>query len=475
MTAEIDLLAIKRGSITAPAGCGKTHLIANNLLRHQSEKPVLILTHTVAGVVALKARLQKLGVPSSSYRLMTVDGWAIKLANMFPARCGVPSSILNISDPKNDYRTIGKAAAELAKAGHIDDLLAATFSHQIVDEYQDCSQSQHALVYYSSRKLPTCVLGDPMQAVFGFTGPLPDWETHVCKYFPSSGELTTPWRWKNAGTEPFGRWLLEVRTALANGKAIDLSKAPPEVTWVHLDGSNDHLTRLKAGQTKPPGEKGTVLIMGDSTNPPGQRQFASQTPGAVTVESVDLKDFILFALKFRLDAPDALRQLLGFAESVMTNVGAANLLRRVTTIIAGRERKGATDAELAAVTFEQDRSYKNAVNVLVEVGKQAGSRQHRPTVMRACIFALNSANPDDPGSLHDAAIRAREENRLRGRPLPSRGVGSTLTLKGLEADVAVILDVTKMDAKHLYVAMTRGSKALVVCSPSALLRPSARA
>lgn len=474
MTAEIDLLEVRRGSITAPAGCGKTHLIANNLLRHDADKPVLILTHTVAGVVALRTRLQQLGVPSKSYRLMTIDGWAIKLASTFPARCGVPRSVLNITDARTDYKTIGKAAAALAKAGHIDDLLAATFSNQIVDEYQDCSQDQHALVYYSSRRLPTCVLGDPMQAVFGFTGPLPDWETNVCKYFPSAGALTTPWRWRNAGTELFGLWLLEVREALACGKVVDLSKAPLEVRWVHLDGTEDHPRRLRAAQTKAPGGQGTVLIMGDSMNPPGQRQFASQTPGAVTVESVDLKDFILFALKFRLDAPDALRQLLGFAESVMTNVGASDLQRRVTTIIAGRERKVATDAELAAVAFEQDRSFKNAVNVLVEAGKQAGSRQHRPTVMGACIRALNSADPDDPGSLHDAAVRAREDNRMRGRPLPARGVGSTLTLKGLEADVAIILDVTKMDAKHLYVAMTRGSKALVVCSSSPQLRPSAR-
>jgi DNA helicase IV len=48
-------------------------------------------------------------------------------------------------------------------------------------------------------------------------------------------------------------------------------------------------------------------------------------------------------------------------------------------------------------------------------------------------------------------------------------VGSTLLLKGLEADVSVILDVESMDAAHLYVAMTRGSKRLVVCSRSPVI------
>jgi hypothetical protein len=41
-------------------------------------------------------------------------------------------------------------------------------------------------------------------------------------------------------------------------------------------------------------------------------------------------------------------------------------------------------------------------------------------------------------------------------------VGSTLLLKGLEADVAMILNPEVMDHNHLYVAMTRGSRTLVI-------------
>jgi DNA helicase-2/ATP-dependent DNA helicase PcrA len=63
----------------------------------------------------------------------------------------------------------------------------------------------------------------------------------------------------------------------------------------------------------------------------------------------------------------------------------------------------------------------------------------------------------------------REENRLLGRPLPKRAVGSTLLLKGLEAEVAVVLNTEGMSAQHLYVAMTRGSMKLVVCSASPIL------
>lgn len=67
--------------------------------------------------------------------------------------------------------------------------------------------------------------------------------------------------------------------------------------------------------------------------------------------------------------------------------------------------------------------------------------------------------------LAEAARRVREENRLLGRPLPKRAVGSTLLLKGLEAEVAVLLNIEGMSAQNLYVAMTRGSMKVVVCSP----------
>jgi DNA helicase-2/ATP-dependent DNA helicase PcrA len=74
MEPEIDLLAIERGTVTAPAGCGKTHLIAAALSRKGGPKPVLVLTHTNAGVAALRGRLDRAGVPSSAYRLATIDG-----------------------------------------------------------------------------------------------------------------------------------------------------------------------------------------------------------------------------------------------------------------------------------------------------------------------------------------------------------------------------------------------------------------
>jgi hypothetical protein len=467
---EIDLLAIDRGSVTAPAGCGKTHLIAEALTRHGGKKPILVLTHTNAGVVALRGRLDKAGVRSNAYRLSTIDGWAMRFISTFPRRSGHDPGLLKLARPGTDYPNIRVAAAKLLKAHHIDDVLKASYSRLIVDEYQDCSIRQHAVVAYAAQTLPTCVLGDPMQAIFGFGGDdLATWDEQVRDYFPPAGEPATPWRWINAGAEPLGRWLLEVRGNLLKGEPVDLRTAPKCVSWVELDGTKDHERRLEAARVRPPAADGRVLIIGDSTSPDSQRRFASQTPGAVAVEAVDLKDLVAFAKGFDLDSPNALQELAEFAQSVMRNVAAADFVQRVRSIQRGTARNEWTEAEGMALSFVRDPSHRRAVDVLVELGKQAGVSAHRPAVLRACIRALQLCEGTEGLSFHDAAVRMREQNRLVGRPLPQRAVGSTLLLKGLEAEVAVILNAGVLDARNLYVAMTRGSQRLVVCSGSPIL------
>ncbi len=469
--ADPDLLAIDRGCVTAPAGCGKTHLIAEALKRHTG-KPILVLTHTNSGVAALRGRLDAAGVPAANYRLATIDGWAMRLVAAFPARSGLDPSVLNLATPRVDYPKIRLAAVRLLKAGHISDLLKASYSRLIVDEYQDCSLPQHGIVGYTARTLPTCVLGDPLQAIFGFAGnELANWADQVCRYFPVAGELSTPWRWINANAEPLGLWLLDVRKKLLGRESIDLRDAPEGVLWVELDGTEDYERCLKAAQVSEPGFAGTVLILVDSRNPPKQRQVAGQTPGAVVVEAVDLRDLVAFGSAFDLASPNALELLLRFAQSVMTNVGATDLLRRVASLAAARARKAATGAEWAALKFAEAPSYARAVDVLVEIGKESGVRAYRPAVLRICRRALQLCDREGGPSLYEATIQLREQNRLVGRSLPKRSVGSTLLMKGLEGDIAVVFDAHELDSNHLYVSMTRGAKRLVICSRTPILDP----
>src|SRR5438132_7604235 len=137
MSSEISLLAITRGLVIAPAGCGKTQLIANALGEHDYQKPILVLTHTNSGVAALRNRLENASVDPSKYRLSTIDGWAIRLISSFPLRSGHNPRMIEGQRP--NYPAIRDAAWSLLKSGHIADVVQASYSHLLVDEYQDCS------------------------------------------------------------------------------------------------------------------------------------------------------------------------------------------------------------------------------------------------------------------------------------------------------------------------------------------------
>lgn len=467
---EIDIFRVRLGSVTAPAGCGKTQLIADALSQYADPKPVLVLTHTNAGVTALRDRLQRGGIPSAAFRVSTIDGFAMQLAAKFPLRTALDARVLELTNANTDYPAIRLAVQQLLQAGHISDPMAATYSRLLVDEYQDCNQAQHGMVCALARTLPTCILGDPMQAIFGFRDPLVHWQRDAQTAFPPIGELQTPWRWRLAGMDALGAWLLQARALLEEGQPVDLRGAPDGVHWVQLTPGTELQQRLVAARTQAPNQDGRVLVVGDSINANGRHQLTMQTPGATSVEAVDLKELVAFARQFNPVSPDALRQLAEFATSLMTEVGASSLLARVDTIRGGRNRTPPTPAEAAAVAFVTAPGHTAAIALLQALADQPRARVYRPEVLHCCIAALRDAGGE--GGFVAAAIQARERNRRLGRPLGRRAVGSTLLLKGLEADVVVILEPERMTAQHLYVALTRGARRVVVCSATPILTPA---
>lgn len=467
---EVNLLEIDRGLVVAPAGCGKTQLIIEALKKNDSDKPILVLTHTNAGVAALRQRLSGENLSGASYRLATIDGWALRLASTFPMRSGYQGGI---TPKRPNYLKIRKAAWTLLKANHITDVLTATYSRILVDEYQDCSLNQHAIVYYASRHLPTCILGDPMQAIFGFGDDgLAEWDEHVCKHFPIAAQLGTPWRWKNAGNEELGLWLLEARAALLGGTPVDLKSAPESVRWIQLAGTNDDYKNLvnaaRCGH-KAVGE--TSLVIGDSQKAASRYKIAKNVPGIVAVEPVDLKDLTAYARSLDLTDGFSVGETLEFAESLITNVGAEATKGRLKSLKAGKARKEASELEALALEVEKDPTFEGLARILSECSKQTGSRTYRPAVLRAAFRALSLAQANSEITFEDAAVRVREENRAVGRRLPKAAIGSTLLLKGLEADHVVVLNAGELDARNLYVAMTRGAKSVTLCSADAVLNP----
>ena len=475
MSVEI-VLNSQAGSVVAPAGCGKTHLITDVLASPQ-KSPCLVLTHTTAGVAALKKRLANLDIPKSNYRIQTIDGWTLRLAKMFPSRSGY-------SVPENgaiQYPELQSAAAQLCNRGDLSESLQATYSRLLVDEYQDCNADQHRSIVGLSRCLPTTVFGDPMQTLFNFgKGTHPKWGSDVETPFPRILELTTPWRWINALEPEFGQWVLGIRSDLIAGRKIDLRMAPKNVTWIQKPEEAKAVkelqfaTQQKIRRDMAAGE--TMLVIGDSARAESRHDFAREAAGIGVVERVDLPDLIEFAQGLEGCSPaETLERTLGVASSLMTGVDRSTLNSRVRTVLLGRYRTPPTNLETAACSVAEIGSISTVLNLFNLLEEKPGTRIYRSGAYYALKDALNVSVNDDSLSLHSAMTMIRERRRHAGeRRIPQLAIGSTLLLKGLEADHVLILDTRNsygysMNRDNLYVALSRGAKSITVISESPVL------
>jgi len=461
------VLDTERGAIVAPAGCGKTHLITETL-SVKNTKPILVLTHTTAGVSALKKRLRKLSVPTSHYVVTTIDGWALRIANSFPITCPVHSSP---ESPRFFYPEIRQAVLRLLNTGCISDILQASYSRLLVDEYQDCDVNQHNLITSLSDVLPTVVFGDPVQCIFNFGGPMPDWDSEVLRQFPLTSELNTPWRWNNAGTPLLGEWILAARETLKQRRRVDLRTCPTHIILHPLtDIAREDITNQYNAQHTILNHYPTdsLLVIGSSMDEPSRHGYAQGNSRIEVVEPVQLGSVTGAASQFDNNTGLALSTtILQVASTMMTNVEMAKTSKRVESILNGRSRTAVTNSEQALCNVVIDSSRSNILGALQQLELKTGTRIYRKGAYNALKDSLSLAVTSPTASMFEAASSIRERLRQQGdKRIPSRAIGSTLLLKGLEADHCMILDAQArgMNANHLYVALSRGAKSITIFS-----------
>ncbi|MSW21464.1 MAG: AAA family ATPase, partial [Actinobacteria bacterium] len=405
--------SLRSGLVVAPAGCGKTQWLVDELKGKDPERPSLLLTHTNAGVSALRKRLQRANVPPSAFRLSTIDGWALKLCGTFPERSEVPSAALGLTEPSVHYPIIRECAARLVSRGHIADCLTKSYSNLFVDEYQDCTVRQHELVKQLAALLPTLVVGDQMQAIFGFNvdDPLIAWDV-VQTSFPVVNELRKPWRWINAGAEDLGEWLIKVRGTLERKEPVNLRDAPQSVKWIELNGGpDDQVKMISAARWTGHGSKHGVMVIGDSRSPESRHSLASGVRGAEVIEPVELKQMVQFFQELDLRHGDAIHRLFTFAEKMITGVGRGQLTKRLDTLRRARSRKPPSDVELAALNFELNRTPLAAAEIFMALEADPSMRVYRPTVLHGCIRTLLTSNSSPTLDLRESAIQIREQFR----------------------------------------------------------------
>lgn len=460
MATPEKLLAARSGLVVAPAGCGKTRLLVETVIATPGSR-TLVLTHTRAGVAVIKARLKS--VPQSQYRVSTLDNWCSWLA------CGFPtlSKFVPTGTP-NDYTLAKKGALQVLKSDAVRWALAATYDRVLVDEYQDCGKLQHEIVVQLKSALPVIAFGDHMQHVFDFNADgTPHWP-EVCAEFAENWELGTPWRWDQVDEREFGRWVLRQRLILDAGGQIDFRSGPPNVSWRPLPPDDGLHRRFHLDSLPNPTNGATLFVLNDRSDTNGRRSFAREAVRLTVVERADLPDLAVWAGKLERAAGTArTTTVLHFAHDVMTGVDLTATVEALNSLMKNPDAKTGSAEERALI----DLAHNTDVGAYATILKAMATKRTvcRPEMLEALCEAATLAGNDTSRTLLEAAAYVRDKRASEGRKLGPRSIGSTLLLKGMEADHTVVIDADGMKPNDLYVAISRASRSLTIVSKSPVL------
>lgn len=455
-----------RAVMVAPAGHGKTEIIATSVARYGGRRE-LVLTHTHAGVDALRVRLAKFGVRVGACQLDTIAGWVLRTAAAFPGLSGISTLTPRHSD---EHASVCRAASTLLGLTPMREIMRASYSGVYVDEYQDCTVDQHAVVVGLGAILPCRIVGDPLQGIFDFGSNKPvDWTDHVLSTFMEIPASRTPWRW--VGVNPdLGKWLSDVRERLSCGGDVDLRTAPSSVQWLEGGTSSEKRQRQIMACRAAARSKGDTVIAIHQWRQQCHA-VASRLNGLYScVEPIDEQD--LYDACGSLDDPGGFTRAVALLDFVGKCVTRVNVEFRTirNALAAGRiprvQKYRAELESLLALGSDLSTSVVPALRMLARVGVV-----YRQELLREMERAVTSLLVGEASTLADAAWLVRNRTRQRGRSMWRHSVGTTLLVKGLQFDHAVVLDADMYDSRNLYVALTRASKSLTVISRHPVIRP----
>lgn len=201
--------------LISPAGYGKTHTIVE-CLKYTTGKQ-LILTHTHAGIASIREKIKNSEIPNSACALETISGFIQKFVLAFYVGDDLPEQ----DDGKVYHTFLIEKALKIFTAPIVQQVIKSTYSGLFVDEYQDCTKSQHEIVMVLAKNLPTHILGDPLQGIFDFNGTSVDMNNDL-KHFIQFPDLEIPYRWYNNGNNGLGDLVKEMRTNLLQKQPLKL-------------------------------------------------------------------------------------------------------------------------------------------------------------------------------------------------------------------------------------------------------------
>jgi len=457
----------RRNLVIAAAGCGKTELIARAVASF-AERRQLILTHTHAGVRALRDRLKNVKADPKFYRVDTIAGLALRYATSFPKISGC-----SVIEPKTeeDYRNVYTSCLSAFNNSHIRDVILKTYSGFYVDEYQDCTKRQHSIIMLLAQFLPCRIVGDPLQGIFDFVkdDPLVDWNKDVFPHFSRLPDLTTPYRWIRKN-EKLGAWLSKVRLSLLNGKMIDLGsyRIPLCTNCNRIAKQLETCKRLLAYK------RDTIAVIRKWDKQ--AYSLGKNLRGLYScMEEVECRTLMKFCNKFDQSTPTQRPYIiLTFVKECVTSFPSV-----LKTLLKTYEEEKIPSSRItlkypnlitAIEALKKTKNFKPIDRVLDEIISIQDVKIYRRELYNELRKAVLNFDPNRDNSLSSSAWRSRESARRVGRPISYRTVARTLLVKGLEFDHVIIPDIDDFDdAKNLYVALTRGSRSLKILSKEKLI------
>lgn len=471
--AAVDaMLGSRRAFAVAAAGCGKTELLGQVVADQRSGRQ-LVLTHTHAGVAAIKKRLADMRVPHDKFHLDTIAGWCLRYGAAYPAISGFRAGAE--ADP--DWASTYPGAEKVCRTALGKRVVSESYSGVLVDEYQDCSLKQHALVRSLAECVPCRGVGDPLQTIFGFRDdPVVPWDTIETDFQVVDGALTEPWRWRREGRNAaLGEWLVAARTQLETTGRLAIANDAP-VIWVQHD------TTVEAPEAWATtcwnlGAAASETVVAILKWPDKCTDVAKRMGGRwPIVERFDDPDLLRLGIKLvDADGPTVVAEFVEFMSERLTGMGTA-LKTAVGAIKAGRGVSRITKNREHADRLSALAGVPTPANALVWLEGVLAQRSDWRLYRRECVLqlreALSHCSGDTFAELPHMIAAARTRARHRGRHTHRRTIGTPLLVKGLEFDHAVLLwEPDHLSVQGLYVALTRASKSLTIVSRSRTLIP----
>ncbi|MET0637834.1 MAG: UvrD-helicase domain-containing protein [Chitinophagaceae bacterium] len=497
----MDFLGFVNGAKTklvSPAGYGKTFTIVE-CLKHTEGKQ-LILTHTHAGIGSIKEKIRNADIESTKYTIETISSFAQQFVHAYCRKSDIPPQ-----DKAREYHTfITERVARVLSSSLAQQAIAASYKGLFVDEYQDCSKGQHIIIQLLSKVLPTHILGDPLQGIFDFNGDKVDMDTDLPDFtqFP---DLDTPHRWyKDGNNKALGDVLKDYRELLLQKKPIILTG--DNSIGLHIISINDGDLYDSTSTYR----KKLDSIINNKTNLEGMDSLLILVPeyddvvdgkkvskGSI-VQRAKLRDQIDYAKKLSLleaiddklfyslakDADELLKSIgrarkkyKKIKESILDKLFQASKLSQWFNGEGLISKKSPADKETSEKIrmpldiFIKTPSALHLFNVVDKLRKYLKLKYKREEVGRSFANSLQQSHLNNI-SIYDAIKDNRNLIRRTGRKVNGRCIGTTLLTKGLEFDTVVLMDAHRFDSpNHLYVALTRCCKRLIIFTATSTLSP----